>query len=156
MKTARAIVIALCTMLLLGTFATAQYGRRYDRDRYPSRAPYESALSDLHQAMDIMNTIDRGMPNHKEIRDNINYAINQLNGAANAVGQSGSNLPPSAPVRRGDRLDMVSDLLERADRKLASYRERNPDANTLAQTARDKIQDALQLVERTRSGRGRW
>ena len=149
MKTARSIVIAFCTMLLLGAFAMAQYGR------YPSRAPYESALSDLHQAMDIMNTVDRGMPNHREIRDNISYAINQLNGSARAVGQSGENIPPAAPVRGGDRLDNVYSLLRRADQKLASWREANADARTNSATAQDKIEEALRLIDQTRSGRGR-
>ncbi len=125
-------------MLLLGTFATAQF-----------RAPYTSAQADLIGARDILNTVDRDYPNIREIKGDVDYAINQLNGARTFIGQTGG-LPPGATTRRGDRLEMVADLLERARQKLASYRgERNPDARNSASTAQDKIEDALRLVNQT-------
>ena len=128
-------------MLLLGTFATAQF-----------RAPYMSARADLFAARDILNTVDRDFPNIREIKGNVDYAINQLNGAMTSIGQTGEG-PGAPPVRRGDRREMVADLLERARRKLASYRaERNPDARNNANSALDKIEEALRLVNETPSG----
>ena len=160
MKTIRTIAMALCAILVLGTFATAQWGRdRGSNDRRGGgRSLAPRILSDLLEARDILLSMqeDNSIRSDQiDTKTELNAAIRMLQEAMANAGMDPNRLPP--PVATNERqtsLVRVRILIEDAHRLLTSGQEPNGDLRArfrdvegeVAQ-AREHMQNALSIKQ---------
>jgi hypothetical protein len=160
-KTIRATTMALCAILLLGTFASAQYRDR-DEDRRGGGGGdlYRSAHADVDEARKMLLMAGRGDPDLRQVADDVSAVGSELGGAEQELNQGRGVRLPVDPVRGRDPYERALNLLDRALRKIsaANGRTRNPDALAHGDNAQKRLETVLQTLQSgdRRGGRGGW
>ena len=143
-------------MLLLGTFASAQY-RDYGRGG-SGYDLYRSAHSDIAEAMNMLNVLGRDDPQMRDLANKVSAVGSELGGAEVKFDQGrGGQVPPPDPIGGRGPYERALNLLDRAHRKIASAndRVRNPDALSLGTSAQNRLEQVLNELQ-SGDRRGGW
>jgi len=149
--------MALCAMLVLGTFATAQWGRDrgWDDRRGGERSLAPRILSDLIEAREILGGMQQDNSIHPYLvntRDELNSAIRMLKEAMGNAGIDPNRLPPPlATSELQPSLVRLRMLIEDAHRLLTSGQEYNGDLRARYKDVEGEVNQARQQTDRALS-----